>query len=254
MKFDKYLPVNQLKSYIKYFVVSEHEAENTYKVFPSPGLVIGFQYRGQLSTINGEQENKLSITGITGMTDRYQLFKSSAGIGTILVYFTEVGFAHFCPVPANEIFNMSVPLELLFDRNQLELTSEKLSFASTDLERVNTIQQFFYAQLLDVHTDKLVVEAVNIICRNKGIVRIKELNKELPISASPLEKRFRKIVGTSPKKFASIIRFNSVLTQLKHTESPAQIGYENNFFDQAHFIKDFKKYTGDTPENFKKIF
>jgi len=46
MKFDKHFPTDQLKPYIKYFVVSENEVENEYKVFPSSGLVIGFQYKG----------------------------------------------------------------------------------------------------------------------------------------------------------------------------------------------------------------
>ena len=50
--------------------------------------------------------------------------------------------------------------------------------------------------------------------QSKGLIKIKELNQKLYISKSPFEKRFRKIVGTSPKKFTSIVRFNSVLNQL----------------------------------------
>ena len=50
MKFDTYFPTERLKPYIHYFVVSENEVENEYKVFPLPGLVIGFQYSGQLVT------------------------------------------------------------------------------------------------------------------------------------------------------------------------------------------------------------
>ena len=78
-------------------------------------------------------------------------------------------------------------------------------------------------------------------------------NDRLFISQSPFEKRFRKVVGTSPKKFASIVRFNAVLNNLNTTKSLAQLCYENNFFDQAHFIKDFKQFTGETPENFKRF-
>ena len=88
---------------------------------------------------------------------------------------------------------------------------------------------------------------------SKGTIRIKELNEKLFISQSPFEKRFRKVVGTSAKKFASIVRFNSVLDNMNETKSLTEICYENNFFDQAHFIKDFKKFTGNTPENFKRF-
>ena len=109
------------------------------------------------------------------------------------------------------------------------------------------------SQLKDIQADKLIIEAVKIIYQTKGTIRIKELNERLFISQSPFEKRFRKLVGTTPKKFASIIRFNTVLDQLSHTKSLTDICYEYNFFDQAHFIKDFRQYTGDTPENFKRF-
>jgi AraC-like DNA-binding protein len=99
----------------------------------------------------------------------------------------------------------------------------------------------------------LIIEAVKIIYQTKGTIRIKELNERLFISQSPFEKRFRKLVGATPKKFASIVRFNAVLDNLSNTKSLTDICYENNFFDQAHFIKDFKQYTGDTPENFKRF-
>lgn len=100
MRFDKFIPTNQLKPYIKYFVVSENELENEYKVFPSSGLVIGFQYKGQLATINENTESNLSSAGITGIVDGFRVFKNTADIGTILVYFTEIGFTHFASHPA----------------------------------------------------------------------------------------------------------------------------------------------------------
>ena len=129
MKFDKHFPTEQLKPYIKYFVVSENELGNEYKVFPLSGLVIGFQYKGQLSTINSSTENKLSSAGITGITDGYKIFKNSAGIGTILVYFTEIGFTHFATQPANELFNLSLSLDDIFDKNSVTEVEEKLAMA-----------------------------------------------------------------------------------------------------------------------------
>src|SRR5271170_6393937 len=99
MRFDKFIPSDQLKAYIKYFVVSENDAKTEYKVFPTSGLVIGFQYSGQLSVIQNETEDKLTSSGITGISDRYRIFKNSACIGTILVYFTEIGFTHFASHP-----------------------------------------------------------------------------------------------------------------------------------------------------------
>lgn len=253
MKFDKYFPSEILKPYIKYFVVSENDLENEYKVFPSSGLVIGFQYKGKLTTIKDNTESKLASAGITGMADSYKIFKNSADIGTVLVYFTETGFTHFASNPANELFNLSISLEDIFDKNRVSEVEEKLAIATTDKQRIKIVEQFFLYQLKDIQTDKLIIEAVRLIYQSNGTIRIKELNERLFISQSPFEKRFRKVVGTTPKKFASIVRFNSVLDNINHSKSLTEICYENNFFDQAHFIKDFKQFTGSTPENFKRL-
>ncbi len=253
MKFDKYLPTAKLRHYIKYYIVSETELEGEYKVFPSSGLVIGFQYKGQLATLKNNAESKLASAGITGVTDRYRVFKNSADIGTVLVYFTEIGFTHFASHPANELFNLSLSLDDLFDKNSIIEVEEKLPYAVTDKERIKIVEQFLVSQLKDIQTDKLIIEAVKLIYQSHGTIRIKELNERLFISQSPFEKRFRKVVGTSAKKFASIVRFNTILDNLNETKTLTEICYENNFFDQSHFIKDFKQFTGDTPENFKRF-
>ncbi|MDR3711213.1 MAG: helix-turn-helix domain-containing protein [Puia sp.] len=231
--------------------MSENDIEKEYKIFPSTGLVIGFQYRGRLSTIKDGAEDKLAAAGITGISDSYKTFRNSADIGTVLVYFTEMGFAHFASSPAHELFNLSVSLEDVFDKDGVKEMEEKLMGARNDKQRIYIVERFLLSQLKDIQTDKLIIEAVKIIYQTKGTIRIKELNERLFISQSPFEKRFRRLVGTTPKKFASIVRFNAVLDHLGNSKSLTDICYDNNFFDQAHFIKDFKQYTGGTPENFK---
>lgn len=253
MKFDKHLPTEKLKPYIKHFVVSESDTANEYKVFPSSGLVIGFQYKGKLSAIHNSTKTDLSSAGITGISDSYKVFKSSANIGTILVYFTETGFTHFATHPANELFNLSISLQDIFEKHNINEVEEKLASAQNDKQRINIVERFLLSQLKDIQTDKLIIEAVKLIYQSKGAIRIKELHQQLFISQSPFEKRFRKVVGTTPKKFASIIRFNAILNSINSKKSLIEICYENNFFDQAHFIKDFKQYTGNTPENFKRL-
>lgn len=252
MKFQTYSPVEKLSPYISRFAISENEFAGEYKVFPSSGLVIGFQYKGELSTLNENGENKLSTAGISGISDTYKVFKNSSGIGTVLVYFTEIGFAHFAAHPVNELFNLSVSLEDVFEKEKVREVEEKLSEALTDKHRIQIVEQFLFSQLKEVQTDKLIEEAVRIIYESRGTIRIGKLIERLFISQSPFEKRFRKVVGTTPKKFASIIRFNALLGDLKRSKSLTEICYENHFFDQAHFIREFKHFTGDTPENFKR--
>lgn len=253
MRFDTIIPTDRLKPYIKHFIIFENDIESSYKVFPSTGLVIGFQYRGHLAMLTNDTETRLAKAGITGISGSFKIFKNSIDTGTILVYFTEIGLTSFTSTPANELFNQSVSLENIFDKNKVSETEENLAFAKTDQRRIHIIEHFLLSQLKDIQKDKIIIEAVQLIYQSKGTIPIKELNKRLFISQSPFEKRFRKLVGTSPKKFSSIVRFNSVLDNLKNTKSITEICYENNFFDQAHFIKNFRQFTGDTPENFKRF-
>lgn len=252
MRFEIYHPSEILKDYINHFAVSENETAGEYQVYPSAGLVVGFQYRGELSIIGEKKENKLNTAGISGLSATYKNFRNSAGIGTILIYFTEIGFSCFTAHPAHELFNLSISLEDVFDKEKVRETEERLALADTDKQRIEIVEHFLLSQLKDIQMDRLIVEAVKMIYASKGTIRISELNERLFISQSPFEKRFRKLVGTTPKKFASIIRFNTVLKELKTEKSLTDICYENHFFDQAHFIKEFKQFTGDTPENFKR--
>ncbi len=253
MRFDKIIPTDRLKPYIKYFIVSENDIESSYKVFPSTGLVIGFQYRGHLANLEKGREAKLAKAGITGISGSFKIFKNSLNTGTILVYFSEIGVNSFTSTPANDLFNLSISLEDMFDKSLVSEAAEKLAFANTDKQRIHIVEHFLLSHLKEIQKDKLVIEAVQLIYQSKGTIRVNELAKKLFISQSPLEKRFRKLVGTSPKKFSSIVRFNSVLDNLNNTKSLTDICYENNFFDQAHFIKNFKQFTGDTPENFNRF-
>ncbi|RZK41065.1 MAG: helix-turn-helix domain-containing protein [Pedobacter sp.] len=250
MKFVKYFPTERLKPYIKYFAVSENQFEREYKVLPSSGLVIGFQYKGQLSRLISTKENILESAGIT---DSFKIFKNSADVGTVLIYFTETGFIHFASHPANELFNLSLSLEDIFEKKSVREIEEKLATFTSDTARIKIVEHFLISQLKEVETDKLIVEAINLIYKTNGTIRISELNKKLFVSQSVFEKRFRKVVGTTAKKFASIIRFNSIIENFNEKKTLTEICYDNNYFDQSHFIKDFKQFTGDTPEKFKRF-
>lgn len=250
MKFETYIPCDILKPFIKSFVIQEITEETTYKVLPDTGLVIGFQYRGWLTRIQEESESPLSISGISGLTDRSRTFKNSSDIGTILVLFKEAGAYQFFKQPLHEIFKESVSLDNFMIRSELLCLEEQLVEARSDIQRISAIEYFLIGRMTNTEPDKLVLGALALIHNNKGNIRIRELAEQLHISQSPLEKRFRQAVGTSPKKFASIVRFKNAIQLSKSINSVTKLGYEAGFYDQAHFIKEFKNFTGDTPELF----
>jgi methylphosphotriester-DNA--protein-cysteine methyltransferase len=125
-----------------------------------------------------------------------------------------------------------------------------LAEVKTNAQRITTIERFLISRMTGTEPDKLVLAALSYIHKSKGNIRIKQLMEQLHISQSPLEKRFRQAVGASPKKFASIVRLRNVIQQYSPTGSLTELGYEAGFYDQAHFVKEFKTFTGDTPEKF----
>lgn len=250
MKNLTFLPCEILRPFIKSYVITEVDTEGNYKVLPDTGLVIGFQYKGRLRKIVNEKPESLSTSGISGLTDRSSTFRNSADIGTVLVFFKEGGASPFFRQPMHELFRESVSLDNFMLRSELLLLEEELAESKTDNKRISVVERFLITRMKNSEPDNLVLAALALIHNSKGTIKISELADQLHISQSPLEKRFRQVVGTSPKKFASIVRLKYTIQTYSSSVSLTELGHEAGFYDQVHFIKEFKTFTGETPENF----
>jgi AraC-like DNA-binding protein len=250
MGLTTYTPSDILKPYIRLLAVSEASEETQYKVLPGTSLVMGFQFRGRLATVEDTTITPLNTAGITGIQSKYRIFSNSKDTGTVLVFFNETGAAWFLRAPVNELFGESVSMENFVSKSLLNEIEEQLSAAQTHQQRIDIIERFLIANIQPIQADMLVQAAIHHIQLTKGNIRISELARQLYTSKSPLEKRFRKVVGASPKKFASIVRFNALLKDYTLEKTLTEIGLEAGYFDQAHFIHDFKTFTGETPETY----
>lgn len=251
MRFEVHLPCDRLLPYVKQLIISENEQAATYTVLPDTALVIGFQYRGRLAYLDQSVETPLTTAGVTGLRDTYRVFQHTAGIASVLVVFRENGAAHFLRTPLNELFGESVSLEHFFERSSLSILTEQLEVATNGHSRISLVEQFLIRHLQERPVDLLVNEALYEIHQSKGTIRISEMAARLNTSASPLEKRFRREIGASPKKFATIVRARHVLAAMENGND-GYAEYLSSFYDQAHFIKDFKKFASVTPEQYLK--
>ena len=250
MGFKQFAPCPALRTCIACLAVSDTASGEEYPVLPNPGLVMGFQFSGSMARIHEGVAIPLASTGITGIMSGAGIFRTMPGTGTVLVYFTETGFARLSRMPVHELYNLSQPLDDFFAASSVSAVQEKLAATITDRERVQVVEQFLLQQLQLRDTDPMVEKAVQLIRDSQGMIRISELQSQLHTSASPLEKRFRQLVGTTPKKFSFIVRMQSVVDRLADANSMTAISYDYNFFDQAHFIRAFRQFTGQTPEKF----
>ncbi|MXV16262.1 helix-turn-helix domain-containing protein [Hufsiella ginkgonis] len=90
--------------------------------------------------------------------------------------------------------------------------------------------------------------AVELITGNHGMISVSKLLPGSGTGERRLEYLFRKMVGLSPKLFARIVRFNYIFSLVDEEETNwSEIVYKAAFFDQSHFIRNFKAFTGENP-------
>ena len=246
-----YRPHPALRSYIDRYVVNEIPHAFVSSVLPDLSVVMGFQFGGALSLVHSDKTIKLDRLCLTGISERYRQFANSKGFGIVLVYFTPAGASAFFDLPLHQTFKASVPLSDFEKGGDLYETEEKMAAASCHGQRIALIDQFFLKRTKPQRIDPAILCALEHIQMQNGSIRIKQLSEELCMSQSRLEKRFRAAVGCSPKRYAYIIKLRTITRHLQKASSLTQLALQHDYYDQAHFIKDFKRFTGQTPGNFK---
>lgn len=250
MKSADYIPVNALKPYIKAYKIIESGDEITNRIVPSTSLAIAFRLRGHISYIEDTGKIILPAAAFSGLRKSVRLINYAPASATLIVLFKEMGASAFFRHPFYELFEQTVSLDHYFHQSEISKVEEQLAKAETNEARIKTIDQFFCSKLLYSEPDALVSEAINRIYSSSGNIKIKELTNHLYVSQDAFEKRFRKITGASPKQFAGIVKMNNAIRKNIAATSFLDIAFENGYYDQPHFNKDFKIFTGQTPTDF----
>ena len=252
MNIEAHIPSELLIPFIKTYLIIESQKELVNRVLPDTSLAIAFRFKGQVNYITEANANPLPSSVISGLRKSVRLINYLKDTSTILVLFKETGASAFFKEPLHELFEESVSLDNFIARHQISIIEERLAEAKNNNQRVAIIESFLLSKLYNYNPDKLISDAIQKIHSTNGIVKIKKLIDTFYISQDAFEKRFRKIVGTSPKQFASIIRMRSIINLKRPSQTPIDMAFDGEYFDQSHFNKDFKLYTGQTPTEFFK--
>lgn len=222
------------------------------RLLPDTALVMAFRIRGKIVYRQNEEAWNLPFSVITGIRKSSRVVDYSQNTATLLVTFKEGGAAAFFKEPLHEFSNATLSLHELVAPSKLHAVEEQLCEAGCDSQRVAIVESFLLSEVKRTGHDHLVQHAIQRIVQSKGDIKIKALLSELPVSRDPFEKRFRRITGTSPKQFSQIVRFRNLIDSYSNNVSLTDIAYTAGYFDQAHFTKDFKAFTGQTPHDFFK--
>jgi AraC-like DNA-binding protein len=165
------------------------------------------------------------------------------------VRFQHEGFLPWSTRPLKDLENRAVALEELFGENGLTL-EQQINAAPATGQRIALIEEFLSERIASI--DKIVGMAVDTILGTNGQISVKDICTPLPIDRRQLERRFSASVGLSPKQLGKIIRLQSVTKKILdgNFSSFTELAYEGDYYDQAHFIRDFKEFTGYTPGEF----
>jgi AraC-like DNA-binding protein len=165
------------------------------------------------------------------------------------------GIAALLGIPAGELAAQDVPLDALWGQRAAEAL-ERLAPTPPTLERAAVVE----AVLLDLlatratRTDPAAAEAVRVIERERGRIRVRALAAALGIGERRLEQIFHRHVGLSPKAVCRIARFRATVAQLQREPERAwtDLAYEGGFYDQSHLVNEFKALAGLAPGEFRE--
>jgi AraC-like DNA-binding protein len=211
-------------------------------IFPEDQTVLTYSlgkdyYRSHANTGDFKAIHGIQLEGLHQAPNFY---KHQPGIHIFGVKFRVGGLFAFLPSPISATNNESSAADtLLPDLPSLRLTN------NFD-ERCETIEAYLLAHLIEKQAKKYL----------KLLLMLRELEGDstsMPSSYKTLSRLFQEVIGISPKEYVQIKRINQSLAlfastkDIKSQDLADQLGY----YDSAHFINEFKKYTGKTPKSLK---
>lgn len=256
MNYQTFEPDQDLAAFIKCYWTLESSKEETPEkqtIVPDGCMEMIFHY-GDLYKQYLDNGNSIIQPRcfVIGQLTRPLEIEPTGETRIFSVRFHPEGFLPFTNVPIKEMENTAVSLEKLFGKAGQEIGQQILNTNSTS-ERIKLVEKFLLDRLTDIATiDRIVKSTVETIITANGQIPVDELSKLNKVNRRQLLRKFSSAIGLSPKQLSRTIRLQAALKMLLSNQFPnlSELAYENEYYDQAHFIKEFKEFTGSTPKEF----
>lgn len=254
MNYQTFKPAEDLSTLVKCYWTLESPGDETpgkQTIVPDGCMEMIFHY--------GDLYKQYNETGgwivqprcfVIGQLTRRLEIEPTGETGIFSVRFYPNGFLPFATTPLKEMENTAISLDQLFGKDGQKIGIQILAAGST-AERIALIEAFLLARLTGKETiDRLVKSTVELILAAGGQLFVNELSQQTNVNRRQLERKFSSTIGLSPKQLSKTVRLQVALKMLlnKDYESLTELAHENRYYDQAHFIKDFRELTGFTPK------
>ncbi len=188
----------------------------------------------------------------SGIRNKFITIPSGKDSEMFIINFLKGRSYPFVQIPLYDLTDSVVDAELV-------LTNNILNLREMILESPEIAQKFCIAEnyLLKKFHTKLIVNpfiefAVNKIVSSPHQISMEEIAGKVGYSQKHLIKLFKDNVGLTPKGFLKVIRFQKAIEEIAAAKEInwTGIAYESGYYDQAHFINDFKIFSGFTPQQY----
>jgi AraC-like DNA-binding protein len=211
-----------------------------------------FHYKGSFDEItNGKSESSFK-SGLHGPSKNYRRFITENSFGIFGVYFYPFALPQLFSMPACELSDQLPDLKALLGNKGAAL-EEKIMLADNNRERVHIMSSFLQKKITDRNDARLkaIKYIINQIIHSGGLVPVNELASQSFLSVRQFERNFKIFSGFSPKLYSRIVRFQMTTQQYgNNNKSLTDIAYDCGYYDQSHFIHDFKQFSGYHPKQY----
>ncbi len=254
MNYQQYKPSERLSGLVQYYWTLEgfipEEQVYIHRTLANfcPELI--FHYGGAFEEIiTDNQITATFLTGIHGQTDRIRRFTAKKSYGIFSVLLQPYAIPLLFGISSSEIKNELVDLVSLLGQDGKDITQQMLE-AKNNAERLVFINRFLEIRIQEFKRPE-IVHAVQDIYMKKGMVNVNSIANQASFSQRQFERNFKDQTGFTPKTFSRIVRFKSLVnTHKKGNSTLTQAAYEYGYYDQAHFIQDFRQFSGYNPHTY----
>ncbi len=144
------------------------------------------------------------------------------------------------------------------DLYQNNILMQEASLYKRLVKQGNSIEEVFNSYLLSLFKEdskiEVFISVLKKIEENKGIIEIEELSSLLNISRRSIDRLFKKYLGISANIYLRIIKIKYTREELRNVsfDTLTNVGYNNGYFDQSHFIREFKTFMQKSPKQYVK--
>lgn len=196
--------------------------------------------------------NRPELNFLRGFSDAYFEFPVGKSFHFYGVSFYPGAFSQLFNIGVNELSKYPTSLDTILPKIS-QLIESRIEPGQDTHTIINFLDELFLKLLASVKrpADARFYNALYTIYKNKGIFNPE---KELDLGITPrhLRRLFNYHVGESPKTLSQVIRFQSIINAKPSLGfiKESKIFYDLGYYDQSHFIKEIKKFSGKTPSSF----